>query len=239
MPTQRNAVTPSSIMDQFIDNVNNIILVGLRHQSNVPSFSGSVEYNSPYTTPSTDPPTPSTYATAYSNPTAIPSNDLDSLGSAAVSSAAIGATGNAITGSTVYDTLCAITKKLTRVRNFTSAWYHKTGTTNALVTSVTGRAIFREVLPALPASNIADNAATSGWTRSVNGDATQNIAVTNPGISKGTAVTADNINTFFTNLNTSWTAAAGNSVDYTFYSCHANCHTSCHTSCHSSGRARR
>lgn len=233
MPNKNEHITPSSIVNQFVSNVNNIILANAVTQSNVPRFSGTVYYNYDITVTTT--------SVAFSNPQAIPPNDLDFSTNAGISNVQIGTKGNHILGSTMYNVLKEIVKRLTRVRNFSSSWYHRTQTSYTLVNSVSGKAMFKETLPSITGtSGIRDNSATSGWNRSINGSAIQNIEFTNnPGISKNGLITANVINQFFTNLNNYWAAAAGNRITYTLYSCHNNCHNNCHDSCHSSGRSRR
>lgn len=232
MPNQKDIVTPSSIVNQFVNNVNAVILNGASDQNSPPLFNGSVVYNNDYTNPN--------YSAAFINPPAIPVADLDFKSNAVGSTASIGSVGTVVTGVSIYNTLVDLVRKLTRVRNFSSAWYHQTGSSYALITTSSGRAMFKESLPAVQGTGgIAANTPTSGWARSINGTTTQAISVANPGIAKGSSILASSINSFFTNLNNSWAAAAVNTISYTFYSCHANCHNNCHSSCHSSGRSRR
>lgn len=231
MPVKKDLITPASIVNQFVNNVNAIILNGSKDKTNPPRFSGTGYYNNAYTNPNV--------AAAFSNPPAIPVDDLDFNSTAIGSTAGVGAVKSTITGADIYSTLSEIVRKLTRVRNFNSTWYHKTQGSYTLMSYITGKATFKETLPPVPGVNNVDNTATSGWTRSVNGKSTQAVTVNNPGVVKGSAIVATTINTFFDNLNKSWAAVTENDIQYVFYSCHNNCHSNCHSSCHSSGRSRR
>ena len=231
MTNPNTRITPNSIVDQFINNVNTIILSQSRDQNSPPIFVGTTYYNNAFTNPNS--------SVAFSNPLAIPTADLD-VQSNAMGPVGVGSKNTRVVGSTIYDVLCNVTRRLTRVRNFSSAWYHKTQDSYALINAVSGKAVFKESLPGIPGtSGIAANSATSGWERSVNGNATQAISIPNPGIEKGKRVAASNVNAFFTNLNNSWASASANTINYKFYSCHNNCHNNCHSSCHGSGRSRR
>lgn len=232
MITPKEDTTPKSVIDIFIDNINTIALNGARDQADPPLFSGTTNYNNSYGNPSVSP--------AFINPPAIPSADLDIKSAAVSGDVKVGSPKTSMVASVVYGTLVDITKRLTRVRKFTSTWYHKTQASYVLVNSISGKAMFKEVLPEIQGTaGVVPNTATGGWERSVNGSAVQNISVPNPGIEKGKFTLASTINQFFTNLNSSWEAAADNNISYTFYSCHNNCHSNCHSSCHGSGRSRR
>ena len=227
MPTAGQLITTDSILDVFLQNINAVVLAGSHHNASVPTFTGTTLYNTSYTSTAT--------YTAYSNPEAVPAGDLDSYGSAyaTASGASIGAKGQLISAATVYDVLCEVTRKMTRVRNFSSSWYHKTGGSLALVATKSGKAIFKESLPALGSFAGTLNTKNCGWERSVN-STLQAIAVDNAGVAKGNVITAANVNTFLSNLTGAWSAAAANSIQYKFYSCHNNCH--CHSNCDSRHR---
>jgi hypothetical protein len=232
MATKKQDVTPASILETFSNNLNTVILYQAKDQSSPPTFTGSANYNNSYNNINT--------STGFINPPAIPINDLDFKSNSVPPTISVGSKKSDVSGSVIYNTLCDVVKKLTRVRNFTSTWYHKTQGSYAMINTVSGKAVFKETLPAVQGTGgIADNTASSGWTRSIDGTTLQNIAIVNPGVERGKDVLASTINQFFTNLNTSWSAAAVNTIAYTFYSCHNNCHNNCHSSCHGSGRSRR
>ena len=216
----------SSFTETFLSNINNIVISGAKHNGDIPRFAGTSYYNGG---------SPSVYV-AYSNPEAIPASDLDSVGAvlAAASPAEIGEKGTVMYGGKVYDVLCNIVRKLTRVRKFTSKWYHTTNGTSALMSTVSGKALFKEKLSTLPVYPGAASSRNCGWKRTVN-DPIQNISVNNAGVAKGNYLYASSVNNFFTNLNNAWLAAAENPIEYTLYSCHNNCHGNCNCD----GRHRR
>ena len=230
MANKNEKVVNNSFTKQFIDNINSIVLNKAVDVNTIPNFSGSARYNGSYYSAGT--------AVAFNNPPAIPSNDLDSIASAINEESKlsnIGGTGSKVKGELIYTTLCDIVKRLTRVRNFTSKWYHKTQGSYALVASSSGKAVFKETLPPIQGTaNIANNSITSGWERSINGTTIQNVAIPNSGISDHKSILAEGLNNFFTTLNETWIAASNSPINYTFYSCHNNCHSNCHSSCHSS-----
>lgn len=227
MPTQDEKVTQVAFAQQFLNNVNSIILAGAYHNGSIPHFSGTTVYNPSYNNANT--------YTAYSNPQAVPTSDLDSAGSAAAGAdiSGIGVKEDIVRGATVYNVLYEAIRRLTRVRNFTSNWYHKTNTSFALVNSVSGKAVFKESLPGIAGFPGADNTPNAGWSRTIN-DTLQPISVANSGVVHDNVMRANEVNNFFTNLNNAWAETAANAVGYTFYSCHNNCH--CHGNCDSRSR---
>lgn len=232
MATRNTKITPGAVLNTFISNVNNIILSGAYEQINPPKFSGRTVYNNAETNINT--------STAYNNPVAIPTSDLDNKSNSGINGLSIGRAGEPISGATIYNTLYNIVRKLTRVRAFTSSWYHKTQDSYTFIDSSSGKAVFRELLPSIVGkSNAKNNTASGGWERSVNGYTTQVFNISNPGIAKNSIISAENIDTFFNNMITAWNNLTLNKINYTFYSCHNNCHSNCHESCHSAGRSRR
>lgn len=233
MPTKDTYVTIESIALQFVVNVNNIILASAKERLNPPYFSGRTYYNPEYTEINE--------FLAFWNPEAVVHSDLDDISSNGSNGAyTIRTRFEIITGATVYNVLFEIVRKLTRVREFTSTWYHKTGTTNSYIASTSGKAIFKSNLTSYASSSNAKiNSRTSGWARNISGSSLQTLSFTNPGITKDTIITADNMNKFFTNMFNAWTNLSKNKITYTFYTCHYNCHENCHQSCHGSGRSRR
>jgi hypothetical protein len=227
MVSKNQVITQPALADAFLANINSLILAGAYHNGNAPHFSGTSLYKTNYNSNIT--------YTAYTNPQAIPTADLDSVGNALADSNinAVGIKGNIIKGATVYSVLCDVIRKMTRVRNFTSRWYHKTNGSLALVNTVSGKAIFKETLSVLNSFPETNNTLNSGWSRTTN-NTLQTISVGTSGIVKDSVIYADSVNTFLTNLNNAWAAVEENAIGYTFYSCHNNCH--CHSNCDSRHR---
>lgn len=174
-----------------------------------PYFSGTAGYNTATNVKAT--------TTGWTNPIAIPSGQL-----AADSKPSLSITDTVITASTLWNSMLTITRALAKIRVFTSNWYHKSGTTNNLVNSVSGTAVFNTSYPAVPTGTIANNQKTSNWTRSGSTSITLNPSSS---ISTDTTATANNINTTITNCYNAWATNCynGNRLTYTFYTCHYNC----------------
>ena len=233
MPDTGSLVKPFSITGQFKQNVESIIFSGAITSSNIPRFSGTVYYNPNFNNHN--------YYPAYSNVEAVPNTDLDSSATNEFNTLNnIGQASKIIKAYDIYITLFSIIKRLTRVRNFYSEWYHICNDgTWAFVANKSGKAIFKENLSSIQTGGLVQNSPTFAWNRSINGTTIQNISVNNSTVSENKIISAESINSFFSALISSWRSAANNVIRYTFFSCHNNCYC-CHSSCHgNSGRSRR
>jgi hypothetical protein len=213
-------ITASAIVTDFLNNVVTTVFSGAYDVNNIPYFFGTTYRNTSNAV--------NDNIVAFTNPSALPSSDLDSY-SNAYPSVAIGNPGEKITGATVYGALLGVVSGLTRVRNFTSYWYHQNNSSFSLVSSIGGKAIFKSSLAALPAYSGVGSTAVSGWERTPN-TSLQALAVDGTAISSGHIASAASINQFFTNLKNAWGTVAANAIQYKFYTCHRNCHSNCHGS---------
>lgn len=192
-----NLVTANDVKDRFQANVINIVTTGTYHSTNVPKYSGTAgTFN------------------------AIPPGDLGAPGEITNITIPTGV----IDGKTVYNLMLAVVKNCTRVRNFTSNLYYQSGGsyTNALQSTVNGKAVFKQSLPGI----------AGGYDRNINGSLLVNPSAADP--ISGQIANPSRLNQLCTNMLSAWQSIANTKLVYNCYTCHSNCHSDCH-----SDRSRR
>lgn len=199
------------VINDFNTNVvNNAYNKRTYNSSSYPTFSGTATYGT----------TGSSATTGWTNPIAIPSGHLNADGKTTMTSIS----DTKITASTLWSSMLNITRTLVKIRKFTSNWYHRTDTTDNLVNTISGYAVFNTAYPAVPTGTLTNATATSTWTRSGATSITLNPTQT---IKNGEIASATSINNAINNCYNAWVNNCynGNVLTYTFYTCHQNCHS--------------
>ena len=212
-----NIIDKSETLDIFKTNLLTAIFSGVKGINNMPRFVGT--------------------AGSFTNPVAIPTNQLDNTTKPSASlSDIVCQAGN------TYRAFKNIIDNLTRIRYFTSNWYFQTNSTLGLVNTQSGTAIFLARIPGLtPYSTTTMIDGTSGWTRTITGTGSQvgstgtapltstlnveNTLKENDIISVS-KVTPYTLNTaLFKKLYDAWASNRNNRITYNYYTCHSNCHS--------------
>lgn len=133
----------------------------------------------------------------------------------------LGAAGDTITASTIYNTLVAETNVYTRIKNMRARGRVTGGGGNTGTrlrnTSNTGVA-YRELLNTVNKTHMS-----TSYVSSIGSPA-------NGGVASGQTISSSNLETFFTTLRTSYTTKRDATTEYITSVCHASCHSSCHGS---------
>lgn len=212
-----NEINKADTLNTFKSNLLTAIFSGVKGTNNPPRFSGT--------------------AGPFSNPLALPTNQLDSTTqpSAAIS-------GIECNANETYSAFKAVIDNLTRIRYFTSNWYFQTNNTLGLINTQSGTAIFLSTIPGLSTYNTGTKTnGYSGWSRTITGTGSstsptgsakltssltvENTLFTNQEI-EAAKVTPYTLNTaLFNKLFNSWAANRNNRITYNYYTCHSNCHS--------------
>ena len=215
----------------FVNNIKNYVSGKIEYDFNVPpQFTGTSVFNPAKNNKTKYP--------AQTDPLAIP---LNNLAINDVPELALGkpVKDEQISGQIVFSVLINLTRKMSRVKKFTSTWHDKTGSTTVVVNEVSGTAYFEDSLPEINAYDEtsyeeAINTNYEGWTRNTE-TTKEKISVDNP-FTANTIVDDSKANNFFDALKTEWDNLYNSKImEYHLYTCHYNCHSNCH----SSGRHRR
>jgi hypothetical protein len=156
----------------------------------------------------------------------------------------IGSTNSKITASTIINQLTNFVRDLTRVRKFQTRTYRNGNQGTSLNDTYNGWRIFKTSLPSLSSPKRTATASRwrayqqtyesvpyqSGWTRNTSSGVQSLSSVTNPSVTSGSTINANNLSTFFTNLYNAWETRYNNAIVYENYFCYNDCHSNCHWS---------
>jgi len=213
MAVQTNdEITKTELINNFKNNLLVVMFSGLNSTNNPVYFSGTRE--------------------TFTNPLAINTNQLESS-----TQPEITIPDEEISAAGTYAALKSIVDSLTKIRRYTSTWYHSDHGTLGRVDGKEGTAIFKDTIPALTTFNKSTRTSgANGWERTVNGASgttaqnvtlTKTLTVTNPFVvddeiqaSQVTPYTLDD--TLFNNLFEAWDAVRNEKITYTYYTCHSN-----------------
>lgn len=161
----------------------------------------------------------------WTNPIAMPNSQLTAIDT----QPALTITDSIITASTLWNNMLNITRALSKIRYFTTNWYHKTEDTRNLVNSISGGGIFNTAFPAVPGGADGNQSKTEFWERK--GNTTPNVTPPTEIVKEG-LVSANSMNNTISNCYNTWQSQCFNAggLVYNFYTCHSNCHGSCHAS---------
>lgn len=198
------------------------------HKDNVPKFTRSVNFGSN-----------NVGVVGFTNPNALPANQLDSKTIQLLSN-----NDTKIIASTLCNAMLNVTKSLNKIRRFQSSWYHREQLTvgsNANISdplggllvlkqTITGHGVFKTSLPDVPSGVDKLNGKSEHWFRSNYTPVELNPTSSN--MIKDKMASADSYNTTLTNCYNEWLNKCYNSntITYTYYTCHLNCHGNCHSS---------
>lgn len=121
--------------------------------------------------------------------------------------------GNPITASTIYNVLVAETQTYSNIRNLRALLFVDGGGGNTGTRPTAGYVYDQTAVAHL----------NTGYRQSQN-------AIGNAGVSSGSAISAANLETFFSNCRAEYNARRANTVAIQTNVCHASCHSSCHSS---------
>ena len=215
-----NIIDKSETLDNFRDNLLNVIFSDVKGTNNMPRFSGT--------------------AGNFTNPVAIASNQLDNTTKPSATLSDI-----ICQAGTTYQAFKTIIDNLTRIRYFTSNWYFQTNANLGLVNTQSGTAIFLARIPGLTTynQNTKQNG-LQGWSRTIKGQGstvgttgtatlTSTLSVENTlkenDIISASKLTPYTLNTaLFKKLYDAWNANRSNRITYNYYTCHSNCHSNCY-----------
>lgn len=186
------------------------------HRGNIPRFTGTAYYGKTGNS--------GNWATlGWTNPVAMPGNQLAAIDAQPTWTIS----DQIITVSTLWDNMLRIVRTLSKIRYFTTNWYHKTEGTRNLIQSISGGGIFNTAFPAVPGGADGNQSKTEFWKRT--GNTAPNVTPPTEIVKEGLA-SANSMNNTISNCYNTWQSqcfSAGGLV-YNFYTCHNNCHGSCY-----------
>lgn len=194
------------------------------HKGNVPKFTGTANYGNN-----------NVGTVGFTNPNAIPTDQLTDK-----TTLTLEINDKKIIASTLWSAMLNVTKSLNKIRTFESYWYHReqlvknksdsTGGTRVLKSSISGCAVFKAPLPAVPGGSDVLKNKSEFWGRS--GSSNIELNPSNTTIIKDNKITASSFNDAVNNCYNEWYNKCynANKLAYTFYTCHLNCHGNCHSS---------
>lgn len=186
------------------------------HSGNIPYFTGTAYYGKTGNS--------GNWAKlGWTNPVAMPGNQLAAIDAQPTWTIS----DQIITASTLWDNMLRIVRTLSKIRYFTTNWYHKTEGTRNLIQSISGGGIFNTAFPAVPGGADGNQSKTEFWERK--GNTAPNVTPPTEIVKEGLA-SANSMNNTISNCYNTWQSqcfSAGGLV-YNFYTCHNNCHGSCY-----------
>lgn len=217
---ENNTIRVEEVISYFVSNVLNPIFSGAKSTSNVPNFSGTGKGGQ------------GGEWVAYSNPKAIPSQDLKDYNSTynTVSNSfkkELEST-KYVDGVKIYNAIKNVANLFATIRRFDSNWYHQVGgNMNHIAHYGADKAVFKDSLPGLPKYAMQANTKKEGWERTAN-----NFSSSFPDIpfNPQGPIESQHVIDYFNSIRNKWQELYNNTVTYKYFTCHQNCHSNCHGS---------